>query len=147
MKRTRKITLSESQKRELLLSKLRQIIREEIERSIEEANIGRSTIYGGEWFSDKKKYEAVDLNYFYIKSEKLTNKSKIQDAIKNYIMIEYPIHYIIPTVTDDLWFKNTLNGIRFIHNNLDQELYNKTGQDLEKIFKTIETSFKRKFNP
>lgn len=144
----KKRMLSEIEKKQLLLNKIRQIIREEIERSLEESEgKGFWTIVGGGWSGPaKEKPIAVDLNDLYNKSQKITNKSKIQDAIKKYIIREYPLHYVIPTVTDDIWFKNTLNGIKFIRD-LDQELYNKTGEDLKKTFKEIELLFRIQFNP
>jgi hypothetical protein len=89
MKRTKKRVLSESQKRELLLNKIRQIIREEIERSIEEANIGRSTTYGGEWYKPKKEKEILTpkrtLQKIYNYQSALLASSKMQISLTQFL--------------------------------------------------------------
>jgi hypothetical protein len=150
MKRNKR-TLSESQKKELLLKHLRQIIREEIERSIEESNIGRSTTYGGGWFKPKKEKEILTprrtLQNIYNYQSALLPSSKMQISLTQFLRERNIIGerevLLASTIQNYLMrLKNNKSSNQFQKNILDEfssgQFANKSEEEILRLVSVID---------
>lgn len=88
--------LTESQKRQLILKKIRQIIREEIERSLEEVEKHLRLAPGGHTTTrirpEREEENKQTIYQFFLSSTKTTQSSRIIDSVKKYLQ-QFPLKF------------------------------------------------------